>query len=126
MAGFVAENILLDRLKIFYWNEVDQLNPDDILLDVRTEKEYSEGKIANAINIPVDEIRERMNEIPRDKKIFIYCEAGLRGYLAHRILRQNDFKEVYNLSGGYKTWNACQLEASPATPAINKPMMASA
>ena len=126
MAGFVAENILLDRLKIFYWNEVDQLNPDDILLDVRTEKEYSEGKIANAINIPVDEIRERMNEIPRDKKIFIYCEAGLRGYLAHRILRQNDFKEVYNLSGGYKTWNACQLEASPVTSAINKPVMASA
>jgi len=67
-----------------------------------------------------------MNEIPRDKKIFIYCEAGLRGYLAHRILRQNDFKEVYNLSGGYKTWNACHLEASPATPAINKPVMASA
>ncbi|MDP3665499.1 MAG: rhodanese-like domain-containing protein, partial [Sediminibacterium sp.] len=62
-------------------------------------------------NIPVDEIRQRLAELPPDKKIYIYCEAGLRGYLAHRMLRQNGYEEVYNLSGGYISWKACNLES---------------
>lgn len=116
MAGFVAENILLERLKIFYWNELENLKPDDILLDVRRDDEYNAGKIANAINIPVDEIRERLREIPKDKNIYIYCEAGLRGYLAQRILKQNGFSNVANLSGGYNTWKTCVAE----TRLVNK------
>lgn len=110
MAGFVAENILLNRLKIFYWNELENIQPGDLLIDVRRKDEYEEGKIESAINIPVDEIRERLDEIPKDKNIYIYCEAGLRGYLAQRILTQNGFEKVANLSGGYKLWTACEVE----------------
>jgi rhodanese-related sulfurtransferase len=111
MAGFIAENILQDRLKIFYWDEVSRLQEDSLLLDVRTTDEFEAGHIKSAINIPVDEIRQGMHELPRDRKIYIYCQAGLRGYLAHRILRQNGFNDVYNLSGGYVSWKACHLES---------------
>ncbi len=110
MAGFIADNILSGRLKVFYQEDVSTLETGSMLLDVRTVKEFEAGHIDSAINIPVDEIRSRMGEIPHDKKIYIYCEAGLRGYLAHRILRQEGWDEVYNLSGGYITWHACDLE----------------
>ncbi len=115
MAGFVAENILLERLNIFYWNEMDKIGTADILLDVRREDEYKKGSIGNAINIPVDEIRNRLHEIQKEKNIFIYCEAGLRGYLAQRILLQNGFSSVQNLSGGYKLWKAATEEINYAT-----------
>ena len=110
MAGFVAENILLDRLRVFYWNETNNIKPGDILLDVRRTDEFSKGEIPGAINIPVDEIRNRLDEIPTDKTIYIYCEAGLRGYLAQRILRQSGFDNVFNLSGGYYLWKTCTAE----------------
>ena len=121
MAGFVAENILLERLKIFYWNEVANIKPADVLIDVRRKDEYDAGKIADAINIPVDEIRNRLEEIPKENTIYIYCEAGLRGYLAQRILRQNGFTNVYNLSGGYHTWSVA-TEESGAAIKITKPV----
>ena len=110
MAGFVAENILLKRLNIFYWNELPKISKDDLLLDVRRADEFAAGQIVNAMNIPVDEIRSRLHEIPKDKQIYIYCEAGLRGYLAQRILLQNAFDKVSNLSGGYYLWNVCMNE----------------
>jgi len=112
MAGFVAENILLERLKIFYWNEIENIQQEGLLIDVRRRDEFEEGNIVTAINIPVDEIRNRLNEIPRDKTIYIYCEAGLRGYLAQRILRQNGFNNVFNLSGGYHLWKPCTDESN--------------
>ncbi len=110
MAGFVAENILLERLRIFYWNDSSKITDQDLLIDVRRDDEFKNGKIANAINIPVDELRARLGEIPKDKKLFIYCEAGLRGYLAQRILLQNGYNQVQNLSGGYQLWNAASKE----------------
>ena len=115
MAGFVAENIILERLSVFYWDEVANISDQDILIDVRREDEYKNGKIPNAINLPVDELRNRFSEIPTNKHIYIYCEAGLRGYLAQRILLQNGFKQVKNLSGGYQLWNAIskELEIKP-------------
>lgn len=112
MAGFVAENILLERLKVFYWDELKNSSADTVLIDVRSHAEYKRGKIDAAVNIPLDEIRNRLNEIPKDKHIYIYCEAGLRGYLAQRILKQNGFQRVSNLSGGYKLWHVCELEKS--------------
>lgn len=117
MAGFVAENILLDRLRIFYWNELEQLQPDDLLIDVRRKDEYEAGNIEGSINIPVDALRNRLHEIPLNKTLYIYCEAGLRGYLAQRILRQNGYEAVANLSGGYYLWNACITEMR----LLNKP-----
>ena len=111
MVGFVADNILTGVLSVFYWNEFDKIGADDVLLDVRTTTEFSNGKIDGAINIPVDEIRTRLDEISKDKTVFIYCEAGLRGYLAQRILKQSGFHNVFNLSGGYKLWKACTEES---------------
>lgn len=116
MAGFIAENILTDRLNIFYWNDLGDSDDNSYLLDVRTVKEFAAGHIEGAVNIPVDEIRQRLHEIPSAKRIDIYCEAGLRGYLANRILRQNGFHEVFNLSGGYVLWNACTRERELAKP----------
>ena len=86
------------------------------LIDLRTKGEFEAGHIDGAANIPVDEIRDRLNEIPAGKRIDIYCEAGLRGYLASRILRQNGFNEVFNLSGGYVLWNACTRETALPKP----------
>lgn len=110
MAGFVAENILLDRLRIFYWDDIKKLPENAFLLDVRTSSEFEAGHIPSAINIPVDNIRDRMQELPLDRPIYIYCEAGLRGYLAQRILRQTGYEQVANLSGGYLSWKAAQQE----------------
>ena len=110
MAGFIAENILLDRLRVFYWDQIKELPTTALLLDVRTKVEFDAGQIPNAINIPVDEIRERLQELPKHRPIYIYCEAGLRGYLAQRILRQSGFETVANLSGGYLSWKAAEQE----------------
>jgi rhodanese-related sulfurtransferase len=110
MAAFAAENILQKRSVVFYWNEFDKITPDDVLIDVRTQNEYNAGKILDAINIPVDELRSRLDEIPKDKKIYIYCLGGLRGYLAQRILMQNGYADTINLSGGYQLWSTCNIE----------------
>jgi NADPH-dependent 2,4-dienoyl-CoA reductase/sulfur reductase-like enzyme/rhodanese-related sulfurtransferase len=110
MAGFVAENILLKRLNVFYWNQLDSRELNTILLDVRRVDEFEAGHIAHAINIPVDDLRNRLNELPKNNTIYIYCEAGLRGYWGQRILRQSGFEEVFNLSGGYYLWKACTSE----------------
>ncbi|MBL0047017.1 MAG: FAD-dependent oxidoreductase [Bacteroidetes bacterium] len=111
MAGFVAENILTEKLKLFYWNELDKIGEADVLLDVRTPEEFAQGHIEKAINLPLDELRDKLDSLAKDKNYFIYCQAGLRGYLAQRILVQNDFKRVKNLSGGYRLWKACSVEA---------------
>ena len=111
MVGFVAENILQKRLNVFYWNEFSQIKEGDLLIDVRSKEEYLSGKIEHAVNIPVDELRGRLDEIPKEKAIYIYCEAGQRGYLAQRILVQNGYGNVSNLSGGYRLWKNCTKES---------------
>lgn len=110
IAGFVAENILLQKMKIFYWDEATAARDNKFILDVRTPREYEAGSIEGAVNIPLDELRERLDELPRDQDIYLYCQIGLRGYMATRILKQNGFKKVFNLSGGYKLWNVCADE----------------
>lgn len=110
MAGFVAENILQKRLVVTDWKKANELNDDDLLVDVRTEKEYNEGHIPDAMNIDLDHLREQLNEIPKNRNIYIYCQIGLRGYLAQRILLQNGYSKVYNIAGGYKLWTACNAE----------------
>ena len=102
MAGFVAENILNKKSQIIQWRELAELPADTIRIDVRTHDEYKLGTIPGFINIPVDELREHLDELPKEKPIVVTCAVGLRGYLAYRILVQ---KHVRNLSGGYKTWS---------------------
>lgn len=106
IAGFVAENILLGKMTPFYWDGTEEITKRNLLVDVRTRHEYLDGAIDGAINIPLDELRERMHELPPEEPVYLYCEGGTRGYLAQRILNQNGYKEVYNLSGGYKLWKS--------------------
>ncbi|CAM3773747.1 CoA-disulfide reductase [Aeromicrobium ponti] len=105
MAGYVASNIVDGMIETVQWDEIDDIKKKGgYLLDVRTVKEFENGHIEGAINIDLDQLRERLAEIPQDKTIHINCQVGLRGYLASRILQQNGFK-VKNLTGGYKTYS---------------------
>ena len=98
MLGFIAENILSGLCPTVY---PEDLGADDLVLDVRTPAECAKGGIAGAVNIPLDELRTRLNELPANKKIIVSCAVGLRGYLGVRLLRQRGFDAV-NLSGGYR------------------------
>lgn len=105
IAGFVAENILNRKLNQIHWDDLISMDKNSIfLLDVRTNEEFLLGTIPGSVNIPVDELRINVNKIPKDKKIIVFCGVGLRGYVAYRILAQNGFENIYNLSGGYKTY----------------------
>jgi len=105
IAGYVANNIINGKMPVVYWRDIKNTTPDTVtLLDVRTKEEFKLGSIPGAINIPVDELRLRYNDIPTDKPVYIFCQIGLRGYLAQQILFGKGFKEVFNLSGGYKTY----------------------
>lgn len=109
MAGYVGSNVLNGDVKVAYWNEA--MNADmskSFLLDVREPAEYEQGHIPNAVNIPLGQIRSRLNEIPKDKEIIVNCQVGLRSYIGVRMLMQNGFDRVRNLSGGYKTYSAVE------------------
>ncbi|WP_214629452.1 FAD-dependent oxidoreductase [Paenibacillus agaridevorans] len=111
MAGYVAQNILDGRTDVWLSDELDDLEIQDTqLVDVRTEDEHSVGAIPGSINIPVDELRERLHELNPSKPVYTYCQVGMRGYIASQILTQNGFK-VRNLSGGYKSYKANQFKA---------------
>ena len=103
MAGFMIENIRNGFVKQYYWDEIADLPRDGsvTLLDARTVWEYQQGHIDGYINIPVDDLRERMNEIDDSKPVYVICQSGLRSYIACRILTQNGF-DCYNFSGGYR------------------------
>ena len=118
MAGYVAENILNGKMKPFYPEDVSALDPaESVLLDVRTKDEFESGSIPGAVNMPLDSLRETMASLPKDKEIAVFCQIGLRGYLASRILMQNGFGNVINLSGGYRLWKEIQNDRSGAAPA---------
>ena len=107
IAGYVAENIIAEKVKPVYWRDLRNTRPgDEFLLDVRTPDEFSLGSLPEAVNIPLDEIRDRIDEIPKDKPVYVFCAVGLRGYLAYRILSQHGYDKVRNLSGGLKTYKA--------------------
>ena len=103
-AAFVANNIVKGDAKPIHFDEIINLNDDQILLDVRNPGELENvGFISGAVNIPVDQLRQRMNELPKDREIIIYCQVGLRGNVAYRQLVNNGFK-ARNLIGGYRTF----------------------
>ncbi len=107
MLGFVAENIVSGKLKQFFWHDVENLARDGsvFLLDTRTPYEVIYGKIDGFINIPLDELRERLDEIPKDRPIYVHCHSGLRSYLACRILIGNGY-DCYNLAGGWRLYES--------------------
>lgn len=109
IAGYAAENILKGDLEMVnydeFWNFVKE--NDAVILDVRTSKEFSGGAIEGAININVDDLRANLEKLDKNKMYAIYCQVGLRGYLANRIMRNNGFRAV-NLNGGYNLWSKVQ------------------
>lgn len=109
MAGFVAENVLAGKLRQFFPEDVAGLPRDGsvTLVDVRTPGEHARGGIEGFVNIPVDEIRDRVNEIPAGKPVYLHCKSGQRSYIAYRILTGLGY-ECYNLAGGYDRWSAVQ------------------
>jgi len=107
IAGFVAENVLTGKSRHLQWHDVTACNFSEIhLVDVRTPEEFALGTIEGAVNIPVYELRDRVGEIPRDITVVVFCGVGMRAYVAERMLRQRGFENIYNLSGGYKTYEA--------------------
>ncbi|TYK67261.1 FAD-dependent oxidoreductase [Colwellia echini] len=102
-AAFVATKLMQGDIKAIHFNEIDHLTDQQVLVDVRNPSELSAGFIEGAINIPVDELRNRLNELPKDKEIIVYCQVGLRGNVAYHQLVNNGFK-ARNLLGGYRTY----------------------
>lgn len=108
-AAFVANNIIKGDATPIHFDEMDSLTDEQVLLDVRNPGELeSVGFIKDAINIPVDQLRQRMDELPKDKEIIIYCQVGLRGNVAYRQLVNNGFK-ARNLIGGYRTYKFAKM-----------------
>lgn len=105
MAGYVIENMMSGLVKTFHWHDIEKISkdPNAFLLDTRNPMEYMAGTIPGFVNIPLDSLRDRLDEIPKDKTIYVTCQIGLRGYIAARILMQNGY-DVYNLSGGYRLY----------------------
>ena len=132
IAGYVAGNIINGSMPVIYWRELRDTDRKTItIIDTRTKEEYALDAIDGAINIPLDDLRERIEEIPHDKPIVLYCAVGLRGYLAQRILLGHGFTDVRNLSGGYKlyasatrtSWSTSTTEDQPKAKAAPATML---
>ena len=107
IAGYVACNILSGKMNPLYWREMKEADAKKVMLiDVRTPDEYALGSIPGAVNIPLDDLRQRLSEIPTDRALWLFCGVGLRGYLASNILKGHGFTDVRNLVGGLKTYKA--------------------
>jgi len=103
MAGFMGGNILRGLVESVTYDRAEAME-NSIFLDVRTVEEFNKGAIPNAIHIPLDELRQRIRELPKDRHLILYCRSGIRSYAAVRILKQSGFERLSNLSGGYITY----------------------
>lgn len=105
MAGYAATNIMEGMVKTVQWHEIDEIVANGgYLLDVRSKEEVAKGAIKGSVNIPIDELRDRLDEIPQNKDLYVTCQVGMRGYLAARILEGNGIS-VKNLDGGYHLYS---------------------
>ena len=104
MVGYAASNIIEGLVDIVQWHEIDDIvEKGGYLIDVREPNELKQGIIKGSVNIPLDELRDRLHEIPTDQEIYITCQLGMRGYVAARILMENGYK-VKNVDGGFKLY----------------------
>lgn len=109
MAGYVIGNVVEGLMKPFYIENLDQIPDTAIRLDVRTPEECAGGMMPGFINIPLDSLRERLDELDAEREVYITCQIGLRGYLAQRILEQHGFR-TWNLVGGYRLYDMMQKD----------------
>ena len=108
--GYIAENVLTGKSRLATWQQTFRRDPEtSILLDVRTVAEYERDHVEGAVNIPVDELRERLDELDKSKTIYEYCMVGTRAHVAYRILAQYGF-DVYNITGGWKTYTSLRFD----------------
>ncbi|HFU4084477.1 TPA: FAD-dependent oxidoreductase [Streptococcus suis] len=113
MLGYTADNILSGKVATFQWSQVDELISNNaFLLDVREEFELATGTIESSHHIPLNQLRQRLGELPKNQPIYVYCQVGHRGYNAARILSQAGF-DVKNLDGGYKTYKTAHYRIKP-------------
>ncbi|MDZ5471263.1 CoA-disulfide reductase [Bacillus sp. 31A1R] len=106
MAGYVASNMIDANIQTVQWHEIDQIVQDGgLLIDVREPKERDNGFIPGSINIPLDELRNRLDELPKDQPIYLSCQVGLRGYLGTQILLGHGYNAI-NVDGGWKTYSS--------------------
>lgn len=124
IAGYVASNIVGGAMLAISWRELLEKKEQVVLVDTRTAEEFSFGTIPGALNIPLDEMRERLAEIPADKPVVLFCAVGLRGYLAQRILMGRGYRNVRNLMGGYKTFSTA-VAPLPAPTALSSATVSS-
>ena len=116
LLGYTADNLLNQRVRTFQWHEVDALlGKQAFFLDIREEFELATGKLADPTWIPLNQLRQRLTELPKDKMIYVYCQVGQRGYNAARLLMAHGF-EVKNLDGGYKTYKQAKYQLKLVTP----------
>lgn len=117
IAGYVASNIISGAMPAISWRELVEQKDSVMLVDTRTPEEYSFGTIPGAVNIPLDEMRQHLAEIPTDKPVVLFCAVGLRGYLAQRILMGRGYRNTRNLKGGYKTYS---MSVAPVPCSLGK------
>jgi rhodanese-related sulfurtransferase len=103
MAGFAASNVLAGDFALWHGTDLDSSVRGAVLLDVRSVREYDSGHLSGALNIPHTELRGRLDEVPPDVPVRVYCASGFRSYLALRVLRQRGWDDVASLSGGMTT-----------------------
>lgn len=119
IAGYVASNVISGAMREITWRELLEEKDNVMLVDVRTEEEFSFGAIPGAVNVPLDNLRSRLQDIPRDRPVVLYCAVGLRGYLAQRILMGAGYDNTRNLLGGSKTFYAATTPISSFKKPIN-------
>jgi NADPH-dependent 2,4-dienoyl-CoA reductase/sulfur reductase-like enzyme/rhodanese-related sulfurtransferase len=119
MAGFIIDNVENGIVKHFHYEDIDTLrhDPNAILLDTRTPMEYMRGHAEGFLHIPLDDLRDRLHELDRTKKVYVMCQSGLRSYLATRILMQNGF-DAYNFSGGFRFYQSVHMDIEAAKRAL--------
>lgn len=115
LAGFVASNVIRGDLQLVYAEELMDLRDDQMVLDVRKPFEIAAGTVPGAVNIPLDELRDRVNELPKDKEILILCGVGQRAYVACRTLSQLGFN-CRDIAGGFKTYSAVAHNVKSIAP----------
>jgi rhodanese-related sulfurtransferase len=109
LAGMAAQNVLAGDVQLAQWSELATLDLQaTLLLDVRTAGERAKGSIPGSLHIPLDQLRARLNELPEDREIVVYCQSGQRSYFACRLLAQRGFR-VRNLTGSYRTWRTALI-----------------
>ncbi len=120
LAGYVSENILVGDVRPAHVDALEHLGANGgVLLDVRTQAEFHRGHIDGAVNIPIDDLRGRLEEVPRERPVLVYCLTGIRSYYACRILRQAGH-DVRNLSGGYMVYCACHPSQCQGIPGLRR------